>query len=228
MWTGGQNDQVSSHNSWPPWKCLYHSNSVDHLNASLPNATIRRLLSFLSNFSCFVTNFIQMCYSAISFYKNCQFTPFLQRNNCHYSTTKHVRTEWTIPTRSSLLDHTQSLHSHQKFLERGFLHSPRNFWTDIHTYGVNLDRRMLDRSLFTTMNQWFKVKHYQEEIQSVMLQMPHIQNHKLQIIALLTQPSFTVHSSAYHTGLSPKDWLSLWKSEYAVLPDAWISSTGMW
>jgi len=64
---------------------------------------------------------------------------------------------------------------------------------------------MLDKSLFTTMNQQFWVKHYQETIHSVMLQMPHIPNHKLQIIALLIQSSFTVHSSAYHTGLSLKD-----------------------
>jgi len=162
------------------------------------------------------------------FYKNCQFTPFLQWNNCHYSTIKYVRTEWTIRTRSSLLNHIQSLHSHQKSLEWGFLHSPRSFWTDIHAYGVNPDRRMLDKSLFTTMNQRFWVKHYQEAIHSVMLQMPHIPNHKLQITALLMQPSFTVHSSAYHIRLSPKDWLSLWISEYAFLLHAWTSSTGIW
>jgi len=69
MWTDGQYDWVSSHNSWSPQKCMYHSNSVDHRNASLPNATINRLLSFLSNFSCFVTNFTQMCYWATFFIK---------------------------------------------------------------------------------------------------------------------------------------------------------------
>jgi len=74
-----------------------------------------------------------------------------------------------------------------------------------HIYGVNLDRRMLDRILFTTMNQWFWVKHYQEASHSVMFQMPHIPNQKFQIIALLMQPSFKVHSFAYHTGLSPTE-----------------------
>ena len=113
-------DQVSSHNSRPPWKCLYHSNSVDHVNAPLPNATINRLLSFLSNFSCFVTNFAQMCYSS---------TFFIKIANSHLSFNEII--VWTIPIRFSLLNHIQSLHSHQKFLEWGFLHSSRSFWTDI-------------------------------------------------------------------------------------------------
>jgi len=91
------------------------------------------------------------------------------------------------------------------FRVRFSAHSEK-FFSRHHTYGVNLDRGMRDKILFTTMNQWFWVKHYQETLHSVMLQMPHIPNQKLQIIALLMWPSFKVHSSAYHTGLSLMDW----------------------
>jgi len=64
----------------------------------------------------------------------------------------------------------------------------KKFLNRHHTYGVNLDRRVLDKLLFTTMNQWFRVKLYQDASHSVMLQMPHIPNQKLQIIALLMRP----------------------------------------
>jgi hypothetical protein len=140
MWMGGRNDRVSSHNSRPPWKCLYHSNSVDHLNVSSPNATIYRLLSFLSNFSCLLTNFTQMCYSSTFFFIKIA-NSYLSFNEIIVFTQQHVRIEWTIPIRSSLLNHIQSLHSHQKFLEWGFLHSPRSFWTDIiHMESTRIDK----------------------------------------------------------------------------------------